>query len=187
MSRITPIFRPGGYPGEPDEATRGDLAALFAFLAPGADAPEIDRPHTGMAIAAHNPQFALNLARLTNHVALGLGWSGRKDLLELAIQAVNLHYGCDFSFESRLGKAEASGLGMARLAALPLWRTSSLFDDEQRLVAEFVEAVVSGDVPDELLARAKAQWGEKGVVECTAVIATFSAWAMLINVARPGL
>jgi len=185
MSRITPVYRPGDYPGTPDEVTRADLAELFAFLAPGVAEPEIDRPHTGMAIAAHSPGFALNLARLTNHVALGLGWSGRKDLLELAVQAVNLHYKCDFSYEVRIAKADASGLGMERLAALPFWRTSSLFDEEQRLVAEFVEAVVAGDVPDELVDRARARWGEKGVVECTAVIATFSAWAMLINVARP--
>lgn len=186
MSRITPVYRPSDYPGTPDAATRADLAELFGFLAPGVAEPEIDKPHTGMAIAAHNPKFALNLARLTNHVALGLEWSGRKDLLELAVQAVNLHYKCDFSFAARMAKADASGLGMERLAALPFWRMSSLFDAEQRLLAEFVEAVVAGDVPDELLGRAKAQWGEKGVVECTAVIATFSAWAMLINVARPG-
>jgi 4-carboxymuconolactone decarboxylase len=184
MSRITPVFKPSDYP-DPDEQTRQDLAELFEAIAPGVAQPEIDKPHTGMAIAAHNPKFALNLSRLTTHVALGLDWGQRKDLFELAVQAVNLHFKCDFSFATRMAKADASGLGMERLAALPYWRTSSLFDDEQRLVAEFVESTISGDVADELLVRAKARWGEKGVVELTAVIGTFSLWAMLINAGRP--
>jgi 4-carboxymuconolactone decarboxylase len=185
MSRLTPVFKPSDYPGNPDEQTRQDLAELFAFLAPGAADPEIDKAHTGTAIAAHNPRFALNLAKLTGHVALGLGWSQRKDLFELAVQAVHLHFKCDFSFAARLPKADASGLGIDRLAALPYWRTSSLFDEEQRLVVEYVEAVIAGDVPDALLARVVGRWGETGAVEFTAVIGTFSAWAMLINVARP--
>jgi alkylhydroperoxidase family enzyme len=185
MSRVTPVFKPSDYPGNPDEQTRQDLAELFDFLAPGTAEPEIDKAHTGTAIAALNPRFALNLAKMTGHVALGLGWSQRKDLLELAIQAVHLHFKCDFSFAARLPKAEASGLGMERLAALPFWRTSSLFDDEQRLTVEYVEAVASGEVPDTLLARVKARWGEIGAMEFAAVVATFSAWSMLINVARP--
>jgi len=187
MSRVKPVFRPSDYPGNPDEQTRRDLAELFDFLVPGAADPEIDKPHTGMAIAAHNPRFALNLAKLTNHVALGLGWSQRKDLLELAVQAVNLHFKCDFSFVTRLPKADATGIGMERIAALPFWRNSNLFDEEQRLVLEYVEAVVSGDVPDALFAKVAGQWGETGAVELTSVIATFSAWAMLINAARPQL
>ena len=185
MSRVTPVYKPSDYPGNPDEQTRQDLAELFGFLFPGVAEPEIDGPHTGMAIAAQNPKLALNLARLTNVVALDLAWCQRRDLLELAIQAVNLHFKCDFSFAARIPRADASGLGIERLAALPYWRTSALFDEEQRLVAEYVEAVVSGDVPDALFARVVERWGEKGAVEFTAVIGTFSAWAMLINAARP--
>lgn len=185
MSRIKPVFRPSDYPGTPDEQTRADLAAFFDHVAPGAADPEIDKGHTGMAIAAHNPRFALNFARLTRSVVLDLGWSKRADLFELAVQAVNLHFKSDFSFASRLGKAESSGLGLERLAALPYWRTSSLFDEEQRLVVEYVEAVVSGDVPDDVFDRVVARWGESGAVEFTAVVSTFSAWAMLINAAKP--
>lgn len=187
MSRVTPVYKPSDYPGNPDEQTRQDLAELFTFLFPGVAEPEIDRPHTGMAVAAQNPKLALHIARLTNFVALELSWCQRRDLLELAIQALNLHFKCDFSFVARMPRAEATGLGMERLAALPFWRSSSLFDDEQRLVVEYVEAVVSGDVPEELFARVVERWGEKGAVEFTAVIGTFSAWAMLLNAVRPQL
>ena len=95
MSRITPIFKASDYPA-PDPQTQQDLAALFAALAPGVAEPTIDKAHTGMAIAAHNPAFALNLSQLTGQVALGLSWSARADLLELlvaerdeAVQLVN--------------------------------------------------------------------------------------------------
>ena len=185
MSRIKPVFKPGDYPGNPDSQTRDDLSRLFGALFPDTPEPGFDKAHTGMAIAAQSPKFAVNLSNLTRCVALDLPWCERRDLMELAIQAVNLHFGCDFSFEARMPHAEATGIGMERLAALPLWRTSSLFDDEQRLVIEFANTAVTGDVPDELLARIKQRFGERGAVELTAVVGTFSLWAMLINVARP--
>ncbi|MCB2060182.1 MAG: hypothetical protein R3E09_08205 [Novosphingobium sp.] len=185
MAHIKPVFRPTDYPAEPDEQTGQDLAELFDTLFPGVAEPEIDRSHTGMAIAAHSPKFALNLSKLTGCVVLELPWCEKRDLLELAIQTVNLHFKCDFSFETRLPYAESTGIGMERLAALPMWRTSNLFDDEQRLVIEYANAVVTGDVPDELSSRAVARFGQRGAVEMSAVIGTFSLWAMLINSARP--
>ena len=110
-----------------------------------------------------------------------MGWTERRDLTELSVQAVNLYFKSAFSFETRMANAEASGIGMERLAALPYWRTSSLFDEEQRLVLEYVNAVVTGDVPDELFGKVRDCYGEKGTVEFTALIGTFSLWAMLIN------
>lgn len=181
MNRITPLFTPGDCPSDADPETRREIGAFFAAMFPGNPAPAIDGPHTGLALAAHSPVFAQKLSALTSSVVLELGWSKRQDLMELAIQAVNLHFGCSFSFETRLGKADGTGIGLARIAALPMWRTSKLFDDEQRLVLEYVEAVVTGSVPDELFARVKEKWGQKGTVEFTAVIGTFSLWAMLIN------
>lgn len=185
MPRVTPVFAPADYPGSPDHETAQSLIALFSELFPQQEEPRIDETHTGLAIAAHSPKFALNLSRLTTDVALELGWSERPDLMELAIQAVNTHFNCSFSFETRLPRAEATGIGLERIAALPLWRTSRLFDDEQRLVLEFTHAAVTGTVPDELFVRIKDRYGEKGVVELTALIATFSLWAIMIGVTCP--
>lgn len=187
MSRVKPVFKPSDYPGEPDDQTRADLEALFTHLFPGVDNPEIDAPHTGMAIAAHSPRFALALSTLTRCAVLDLVWAGRPDLTDLAIQTVNLVLKSGFSFEARLGRAEASGLGLDRLAALPLWRESSLFDDEQRLVIEYTMAVVTSEVSDELHTRACDRFGVRDVVELTALISTFSLWAMFINASGPSL
>lgn len=181
MARVKPVFKPSDCPDDADEATREGIAEFFEQLFPGNTAPEIDASHTGLALAAHSPKFASGLSRLTRSVVLEMGWTERRDLTELAVQAVNLHFKSSFSFETRLANAEATGIGMERLAALPYWRTSSLFDEEQRLVLEYVDAVVTGEVPDALFDTVKARYGEKGTVEFTALIGTFSLWAMLIN------
>lgn len=181
MPRVKPVFKPSDCPANADTATKDGIAEFFEQLFPGNPSPEIDTGHTGLALAAHSPKFAGNLSRLTRSVVLEMGWTERRDLTELAVQAVNLHFRSAFSFETRMPNAEASGIGMERLAALPLWRTSNLFDEEQRLVIEYVDAVATGEVPDELFDRVKARYGEKGTVEFTALIGTFSLWAMLIN------
>lgn len=187
MSRVTAVYKPSDYPGTPDEQTREDLAELFGHMFPGVENPEIDKPHSGVAIAALNPKLALHLSKLSGFAALQLGWSKRADLREIAIQAVNLHFRSDFSAQSRFGAWEAVGLRMEQLAALPYWRTSDLFDEEQRLVVEYALAVVSGEVPQPLFARVVERFGEKGAVECTAVIGIWSMWAMLLGATQPRL
>lgn len=181
MARITPVFRPGDYPGEPDQQTASELAALFAAAFPGVDDPAFDKGHTGNAIAAHSPAFAARLAAMTRTVVLDLPFGKRADLVELAIQAVNLHFGCDFTFEARLPLADAKGVGKEGIAALALWRTSSLFDDDQRLVIEYALATAKGRAPDDVADRVAARFGQRGLVELTAIIGTFTLWAMLVN------
>ena len=69
---------------------------------------------------------------------------------------------------------------------MPYWRTASLFDDEQRLVIEYAEAVTSGEVPKALFSRVVERYGDKGAVEFTAAVAWWSFWAMMLNAAgRP--
>ena len=181
MARVRPVFTPADCPGNADAATREGLAEFFEQLFPGNPDPRINEGHTGLALAAHSPRFAGSLSRLTRSAVLEMKWSERRDLAELAVQAVNLHFRSSFSFETRMANAEATGLGMDRLAALPYWRTSSLFDEEQRLVLEYVEAVVTGEVADALFERVRSRYGEQGTVELTALVGTFSLWAMLIN------
>jgi 4-carboxymuconolactone decarboxylase len=181
--RVKGMFKPGDYPADVDAATGQEIAALFDYLFPGVEHPEIDDSHSGIAIAAQNPQLALKLAQLSRFIALDTAWCKRADLRELAIQTVNLHFRSDFSFRARLPNAKAAGIGADLLAALPEWRTSDLFDEEQRLVVEYTQAVVSGSVSDALFERVVAAYGEKGAVEFTTVVGFWSFWAMLLNAA----
>ncbi|MET0365567.1 MAG: hypothetical protein ABW169_13035 [Sphingobium sp.] len=185
MARVTTIYGPGDYPGTPDDATKADLATLYGTLFPGVENPAFDANHEGMAIAAHNPKMALALAQTSRFLALDLDWCQRSDLRELAIYTVNLHYRSTYSIRSRDGIGKAFGLTEDVMAALPDWRSSALFDGEQRLVIAYTQAVLSGDVPAELFAQVSARFGEKGATEFTAVVGFWAFWAMFLNATRP--
>jgi len=185
MARVTLVNKPDDYPGSPDDATRRDLAALFDYLCPRMPNPEIDSAHAGIAIAAHIPKLALQLAKLGGLIAGELAWCQRRDLRELAIQSLNVHFKCDYSFRTRMSTASAAGIGIELQNALPFWKSSTLFDDEQRLVIEYTHAVVTGEVPGTLFSRVVDQYGEKGAIELTTVVAFWSFWARFLNATRP--
>jgi 4-carboxymuconolactone decarboxylase len=108
-------------------------------------------------------------------------WCQRRDLRELAVQTVNLHYRCAPSFRAHAPHAEANGITAEMQAQIPWWRTSELFDSEQKLVIEYAFAAVTGQVPEALFRRVVDRFGEQGAVEFTAVVGMWSFWAMMIN------
>jgi len=182
MTRVKYVYKPSDYPGQPDDATKKDLEALFEHLSPGE--PKVE-PHSGYALLAQSPRLALNIAHLGDYIVRDMPWTQHRDLRELAIQVLNLHFKCDFSFHAHLTYAQVCGISLEQQAAIPFWRTSSLFNDEQRLVIEYSFAVAAGDVPAELFSRVVGKYGERGAIEFTAAIAWWSFWAMILNAARP--
>ena len=183
-ARVKGVFKPSDYPGTPDEQTKKDLEELFEQLFPGMPHPKPE-PHWGFAILAHNPRLAMGVWQLLGHVVREMTWTQQRDLRELAIQALNIHFKCDFSFQAHLVYGQAHGCSLEKQAAIPYWKTTTLFNDEERLVIEYTYAVVSGDVPEELFARVVKRYGEKGAIEFTMAIGWWSLWAMMLNATRP--
>ena len=179
--RVHGVFKPGDHPDYPN----AELSALFETLFPGNPSPAFDRNHAGLAITAYNPKLALHFANLSRFLALDTSWCQRNDLRELAIQTVNLHFKSDFSFNARVPNAQAAGITSAQLAALREGQASDVFDEEQRLVIDYAKAVVTGAVASDLFSQVVKKYGETGTVEFTAVVAFWSAWAMIINAAAP--
>lgn len=184
MTRVKYVNSPKDYPGTPDEETKRELTEFFQRLFPGSENPRIDGAHSGFAIAAQSPKMAIHLHTMSRYFVLELGWSKRRDLLELAVQTLNLKYGCESSFEAHVPHAKDHGISAEMQSALPYWRTTSFFNDEQRLVIEFTEAVVEGEVPKALFSRAVERFGERGTIEFTAAVAWWSFWAMILNATR---
>jgi alkylhydroperoxidase family enzyme len=187
-ARIKGVYKAKDYRGKLDAATAKDLDELFGYVKeafPDIEEPEITGPHAGLAMVAVNPRLALELTRATMYTAAETSWAKRVDLRELAIQVINLHFKCDFSYLAHLRVAAEAGLRPDQQAALPLWRTVDLYNDEQRLVIEYTNAVVTGDVPAELFSRVVAHFGETQAIEFTSVIGMWSMWCMIINATRP--
>jgi len=183
--RIRGIQKLGDYPTAPGEGPSAEMVELFEYLFPGVPDAEIDQHHAGTAITAHNPTLALLFAQLSKFMAVEMEWAKRTDLRELAFATLHEKFKAAYPFESRYNAAIAAGLSAEQLAMLSMWRTSRVFDDEQRLVIEYTQAVVAADVPDELFKRVVDRYGEKGAVEFTALVGFWSCWAMILNAIRP--
>ncbi len=184
MPRVTAVNNPTEHPS-PDPAVQADVAAFFGKLFAGVEKPSFDEAHTGMAIAALNPGLAAQLAGISRFMVVEMPWSHRKDLREIAIQTINLHFKSAYSFRSRLATARSCGISDEQMAALPYWKNTKLFDDEQRLVIEYTDAVSSGEVPRPLFDRVVAAFGETGAVEFTALVSMWSFWALFLNATNP--
>lgn len=182
MARIQYVYSLEDFPGEVDHNTREDLASLFKYLFPAGIQGE---PHAGYGILAQSPALALGIAKCADAVIQKTPWTQKADLREIAIQTVNLHFKCDFSFHAHLPIALRWGISAEQQAAIPYWRTSHLFNEEQRLVIEYTLAVLAGPVSDEIFSRLKECFGERGAIECTVAIGWWSLWAMLLNAAQP--
>lgn len=65
------------------------------------------------------------------------------------------------------------GISDEKLLALLDWEASPLFDETERLVLEYADAITitDRDVSDELFARVRARFDEDAIVELTEVVA----------------
>lgn len=182
--RVNAVFRRTDFKAS-EGASEADADAFFAQMGAGVEDAEIPYDHAGMAIVALNPRLATQMGAMSKFMSLELTFSKRADLRDLVVQTTHLKAGAGFAFEARIKGAKAAGLTADQLAVLGVWRTTSLFDQEQRLVIEYAEAVFDRAVSDELLSRFVAKFGEKGAIEAASLVGYWACWAMIIDVARP--
>lgn len=169
-----------------DEAKRSEADALFEHMKSFAGKPEIPGTAGAFAIVARDPKLALLLINVSDYMTKECPWTtNRRDLRQLMIQALNLHFRCDFNFQSHLSSAARDGISLEQQAAIPYWETSSIFNEEQRLVIEFTLAACENEVSDELFERVKARFGDQGAVEMTIAVAWWAMWAMIAGVIPP--
>lgn len=191
MTRVTGIYAAADHPGPLDKADSQTLKLLFDSVFPEyfrkAGAPENARLAPSWAMMTQNPELALRLVRLSDYIISDMPWSKRADLRQLMTQAVNLHFMCEYAHQVHFDVSRNAGISAELQAALPFWRTSGLFNDEQRTVIEFTHAAIDGTVSDELFAKVVSLFGEKGTIEFTVATAYMSFWAIILNTLRPEL
>lgn len=120
---------------------------------------------------ARRPQLLVGTGVYEVAIALSARVAPRlKILAELKVAALA---SCEFCLDIGSEIARDSGLSDAELRALPGYRTSDLFDDDDRLVMELAEALTRTPaiVPEDLRTRVEARFTAAQRTELIAVIA----------------
>ncbi|HSM41780.1 MAG TPA: carboxymuconolactone decarboxylase family protein [Afifellaceae bacterium] len=93
-----------------------------------------------------------------------------RSLITVRVSQIN---GCSFCVDINSATLLKRGVTVEKVAALPDYRTSALYDDRERTVLDYAEAVTRTDmeVDDPLMARLKTWFDDDGIVELTGLIA----------------
>jgi AhpD family alkylhydroperoxidase len=109
-------------------------------------------------------------------------------LLELVRARASQLNGCAYCVDMHSRDAREGGESERRLYALPVWRETAFFTDRERAALELAEAatrLTGQGVPDDVFARAAAQFTEVELAELIWTIAVINAWNRLGATARP--
>ncbi len=109
-------------------------------------------------------------------------------LKELAMLRTAQLIGCEWCLDFGSKLARESGVPEAQLRELSRWRESERFDEQERLVLEYAEAMTRTpvDVPEALFDRLRGRFDERQIVELTIVVGlenlySRSNWALGIE------
>jgi AhpD family alkylhydroperoxidase len=93
-----------------------------------------------------------------------------RSLVQVRVSQIN---GCEFCVDLNSAAGLERGLDAARLEALAGWERSSVFDEREKAVLAYAEAVTdpARRADDVCFARLRAFFDEQGVLELTALIA----------------
>jgi len=136
------------------------------------------RAKGGQPLNIHLVQgFAPKLARARLDMAYALRYDVVTPALlrEMAILRIGQILNSEYELDQHVPLAKACGVTHAQIAALPNWRASALFDEKQRALLGYTEAVAlhGGEVDDATYAAFAKQFSPQEIVEITITIITY--------------
>ena len=102
--------------------------------------------------------------------------AGLRDLLKLRASQLN---GCTYCVDTHTTDAHSHGVSWQRIAAVPVWRESSLFTARERAALAFTETVTlmaDTHVPDEAYDAVRVEFSPEEIAALVALIVTINAW-----------
>ena len=145
------------------------------------------RPLEPTTIVAHHPPLLAGYGAITL-ASERFSHSVDEHLKSLAMLRAAQLVGCEWCLDFGSWLAQRSGLAEQKLRELNRWRDSDQFDELERLVLEYADAMTRTpvEVSDELFARLRTRFDERQVVELTIAIAlenlySRSNWALGIE------
>jgi len=107
-------------------------------------------------------------------------------LRELAQTRAGWLRGSQFVFSQHCKSCRTLGMAEDKIAAIQTWSTSSHFDDAERVVLAYTDALVAcdGRVPDELFARLREHLDDVEILELTYITAMYEMHALISRALR---
>lgn len=132
----------------------------------------------------HAPAIAK--ARRAMATALRFEAATPRSLRELVIVRTAQIVGGDYELNQHLPMALASGLTPEQVGDIERWQGSSRFDERERAVLAYVEAVAGqgGEVDDATFAELARHFGPKEIVELTVTIANYYGTGLITKALR---
>jgi AhpD family alkylhydroperoxidase len=130
---------------------------------------------------AHAPKIAKGRRALA--AALRYEAVSPRALRELAIVRTAQIVGGDYELNQHIPMALEAGLSREQLDAVASWQSSSLFDDKQRALLAYVEAMCTrrGDVEETSYADFARFFTPQEIVELTVTIGTYYGTGLIIK------
>ncbi|NII11809.1 carboxymuconolactone decarboxylase family protein [Oleiagrimonas sp. C23AA] len=101
------------------------------------------------------------------------------DLIELLLMRISQLNGCAFCLDMHGRDARAGGETEQRLYVLPAWRETDLFSAREKAALAWVESVTRldhGGITDDVYETARAEFGERGLLDLNMVAILMNAW-----------
>ena len=153
-----PVAQPGTATG-----TRGDWWTVFALV------PDIFE-HAVAGFALYR-----NPARRLDPV-----------LRELGQTRAGWARGCQFVFSQHCKSLRGLGVAEDKIAAVPAWTVSALFDEKERAVLAWADALVlgGGRAPEALVAKLKSFLSDEEILELTYITCLYDMHAVMTKALR---
>jgi 4-carboxymuconolactone decarboxylase len=136
-----------------------------------------------MLLWLHSPELAARGQKVGEFLRWGTVFDGR--LSELAILVTARHCNCHYVWRNHFELALRNGLDEAVVDAIRNRQPPRLNKEDERVVFDFVTQLLRNqNVSDETVAKAREVFGERGVVELTALVGYYQMGAYTLSVAR---
>jgi alkylhydroperoxidase family enzyme len=91
-----------------------------------------------------------------------------------------------FVFSQHCKSLRALGVADDKIAAIPHWQVSDLFDERERAVLAYADCLTAGDgrTPTEVIETLKAFWSDEQILEFTYITAMYAMHAVISRALR---
>lgn len=152
-----------------DEKTNPELAQLIATIKSERGGKLL---HLYQALL-NSPPVAEGWLKLFTAIRQKTHLAGR--YRELAILRVALLNGADYEYRAHLPFAVQEGVSQAQIEALPGWQVSEEFDERERAVLAYTDAMTRGiRVPEVIFSAVRRHFDDRQTVELTATVAGYN-------------